>query len=129
MNFTLKHPLAGFETINSMELIQVDDFFYQLKSNDDKNISFTLIDPFKIREYEFELPKYYRVLIDADEKSALLTLNTMIISNPPENSTINFIAPLVFNKDNKTMIQVLLDTVKYPNFGIAENIGSFIKKS
>ncbi len=126
MNFTLKHPLAGFEKINSMELTQVDDFFYQLKSNDD-NISFTLIDPFKIREYEFDLPKYYRILIDAHENSTLLTLNIMIISNPPENSTINFIAPLVFNKDNNTMIQVLLDTVRYPNFGIAENIGKFIK--
>lgn len=127
MDFILKHPLAGFENIKTMKLTQVDDFFYQLKSNDD-DITFTLIDPFKLRDYEFEMPKYYSVLLDSNKKSKLLTLNIMIVTNPPEHSTINFIAPIVFNADNSTMIQVLLDTVKYPDFGITEGIDKFLSK-
>ncbi len=125
MIFTLKHPLAGFEHIQNMELTQIDDYFYKLESKEHK-ISFTLVDPFKLREYEFDLPVYYKILLDAKEDSKLLTLNIMIISNPTENSTINFMAPIVFNMDNNFAVQTLLDTAKYPNFGIAERIDNYL---
>ncbi len=127
MIFTLKHPLAGFEQIQTMELEQVDDFFYQLRSQE-TNISFTLIDPFKLKEYEFDMPIYYKVLLDIEPDDKILTLTSMIISNPPENSTINFIAPFVFNMDKKFLVQVLLDTAKYPNLSITEPISKFLDK-
>lgn len=125
MIFTLKHPLAGFENINKLELSQIDDFFYKLE-NRENAISFTLINPFKLRSYEFDLPVYYKILLDAHENSKLLTLNTVIITSPPENSVINFIAPIIFNMDNQFAIQALLDTAKYPQFGITERISNFL---
>lgn len=125
MVFTLKHPLPGFEHINTMELIEIDDFFFRLQSKNDET-SFTLVDPFKLRPYEFEMPNYYKILLEAKESTKLLTLNVMIVATPLENSTINFMAPIIFNIDNKTMVQVLLDTVKYPNLGITESISSFL---
>ncbi len=125
MIFTLKHPLAGFENIQTMELTQIDEYFYKLESKEEK-ISFTLIDPFKLRDYEFDLPVYYKILLDAKEDSKLLTLNMMIVSNPTENSTINFMAPIVFNMDNNYAVQTLLDTIKYPDFGIAERIEKYL---
>lgn len=127
MIFTLKHPLAGFENINEMELINIDDFFFRLQSKNDET-SFTLVNPFQLRPYEFEIPNYYKILLDAKEGSNLLTLNVMIVSKPIENSAINFIAPIIFNTDNQTMVQVLLDTAKYPNFGITESISAFLNQ-
>ncbi len=124
MEYTLKHPLAGFENIQTMKLTQLDDYFYKLESKKDK-ISFTLVDPFKLRDYEFELPTCYKVLLDAKDESRLLTLNIMIMSNPAENSTINFIAPLIFNTENNYVVQCLLDNIKYPQFGLAQRIGEF----
>lgn len=127
MIFTLKHPLAGFEDIQTMELTQIDDFFYKLQSKS-PDISFTLIDPFKLRPYEFDVPIYYKILLDIEDSNKILTLTSMIISTPAENSTINFIAPLVFNMDKKYLVQVLLDTTKYPDFGITEPISNFLSK-
>lgn len=127
MIFTLKHPLPGFENINTMELINIDDFFFRLQSQDDTT-SFTLVDPFKLRPYEFEIPNYYKTLLDAKKASNLLTLNVMVITKPLESSVINFIAPIIFNTDNKTMVQVLLDTAKYPDFSITESISSFLNQ-
>lgn len=51
----------------------------------------------------------------------------MIVATPIENSTVNFIAPLVFNTDNQTMAQVLLDQERYPNYGLMEPIGNFLE--
>ncbi len=128
MDFTIKYPIAGFEYINTMQLTQVDDFFYQLKSNDDDTISFTLIDPFKIREYEFELPTHCRLLLNIKDKTDILVLNIMITTQPIENSTINFAAPLVFNRTNNTMMQTLLNDNECDKYGFAENISKFLNK-
>lgn len=127
MEFTLKHPLAGFENINCVKLSQIDEYFYSLHSSDD-TISFSLVDPFKLTKYDFEIPTNYKILLDANEKSKLLTLNIMIVSTPPENSVINFVAPFIFNLDNNFCVQVLLDTNKYPHFSLTEPISKFLDK-
>ncbi len=57
-----------------------------------------------------------------------MVFNTMIISNPIENSVIHFIAPLVFNTDKKYVAQVLLDGSKYKDYGLVESISSYIGK-
>ncbi|EIE4666784.1 flagellar assembly protein FliW, partial [Campylobacter jejuni] len=45
-----------------------------------------------------------------------------------EESTVNFLAPVVINLDNNTMVQVILDTVNYPDFFQADQIANYIKK-
>jgi len=52
----------------------------------------------------------------------------MIIATPIETSTINFIAPLVFNVDNQSLAQVVLDANLYPDFGLMESISQFLNK-
>ena len=129
MIFNVKDSLPGFEHIKTVELIKIDDFFMKLKSKEENDLtSFTLLNPFLIREYEFEIPPYYKELLEINENSNILILNIMIVQKPIENSTVNFIAPLIFNVDNKTMTQLLLDNAKYPHFGILEKISKYIKK-
>lgn len=52
----------------------------------------------------------------------------MIIATPIESSTINFIAPLIFNTDNGTVAQVLLDAAQYPDFGLMESVANYLNK-
>jgi len=125
MVFTVKSPIPGFAHIKTMELTKIDDFFMKLQSEQD-DTSFTLINPFLLRPYEFDIPTAYKELLAIDEKSELLVLNIMIISTPIEKSAINFIAPLVFNTTQKCMAQIMLDTIKYPHFGITESISNFL---
>ena len=127
MVFSLKMPLLGFESIQEAELEKIDEFFVKFISKSDTT-TFTLINPFMLRPYEFEIPEYFRTLLDINEKSNILILNIMIIATPIEASTINFLAPLVFNVDNGAMAQVVLDANKYPEFGLMEGIARYLNK-
>ncbi|MBR8464389.1 flagellar assembly protein FliW [Campylobacter sp. faydin G-24] len=127
MIFSVKSPILGFEHIKTMELVELDNFFVRLVSKDDKT-TFTMINPFALRNYEFDIPTYYEELMDIKESSQLRVYNIIVVSLPLETSTVNFIAPIVCNMDNMTLSQVVLDVVSYPQYGQAEKIENFIEK-
>lgn len=124
MQFTLKLPLLGFESTTQMELKKIDDIFMRLESTD-QDLSFTLINPFALREYSFDIPTSLQALMEINDESNLLIYNLVILTTPIEESSINFVAPLVFNTTNGTMAQIILDN--RPDFAIAEPIKNYLK--
>lgn len=124
MQFDLKVPLLGFESIKQLELEKIDEIFMRLKATDADELSFTLINPFLLRNYEFEIPTPTQELLEVNDDSNLLIYNIIVIQNPIENSRINFIAPLVFNTDNQTMAQIIISD--NPDYGVAEPISDFL---
>ncbi|ANE36091.1 flagellar assembly protein [Campylobacter iguaniorum] len=127
MTLTVKSPILGFENIKSVELTSIDDFFVKLEDKDG-NTSFPMVNPYALRNYEFEIPTYYQNLMDINENSELKVYTMLVISSPIEESSVNFMAPIVCNMSNMTLSQVVLDPIQYPNYGQAEKIGSFTKK-
>ena len=126
MIFSVKAPILGFEQIKNVEVEKVDDFFYKLKSCEDET-EFMLINPFLFRNYNFVIPDFFKNLLKLNKESKPLVYNIMIVSSPIETSVINFIAPLVFNKDEKLVAQVLLDQNKYKDYGLTEEISKYIE--
>ena len=126
MIFQVKSPILGFEHIKSYELKELDQFFIKLQSMDD-DTSFTAINPYALRNYEFEIPTYYQELMDINDKSELRIYNIMVVSTPIETSTVNFIAPIVCNMTNMTLSQVVLGAWAYPMYKQAEKISDFIE--
>jgi flagellar assembly factor FliW len=124
MQFELKLPLLGFETLTHMELQKIDEIFFRLESIGE-GPSFTLISPFALREYSFDIPSSLQALLGITPQSNLLIYNIMILQTPIENSTINFVAPLIFNTDNQTMAQIIIDN--RADFGISEPIQKYLK--
>ena len=127
MVFEVKSPILGFEHIKSYELIELDQFFVKLISKDDTT-SFTMIDPYSLRNYEFEIPTYYQELMDINEKSELRVYNIIVVSIPLETSTVNFVAPIICNLTNMTISQIVLDAYKYPDYWHAQRISDFLEK-
>ena len=127
MVFEVKSPILGFEHIKSYELIELDQFFVKLQSKDD-DTSFTMIDPYSLRNYEFEIPTYYQELMDINEKSELRVYNIIVVSIPLETSTVNFVAPIICNLTNMTISQIVLDAYKYPDYLHAQRISDFLEK-
>ena len=125
MNYKVKGTILGFEKTTDVEIKAIDNLFLTMKDTQNENISFTLANPYQLREYAFDLPIDVKIMLDIDENSSIDVYNIVVIQNPLENSTINFLAPLVINNDNKTIAQAVLDEKKYPEFGIAETIKSF----
>ncbi|MDH5464878.1 MAG: flagellar assembly protein FliW [Thiovulaceae bacterium] len=127
MEYEVKVPLLGFENIFSVTLSKIDDIFAKITTSDE-GPTFTLINPYALREYSFDIPQATQVILDLNQDSEILLYNMVIIHNPIEESTVNFIAPIIFNASNNTMAQIILDSTKHKDFGIAEPIKNFMHK-
>ena len=125
MKFDVSVPLLGFDDLKSVELNKIDDIFMKMQSLEDEHISFTLINPFILRDYDFEVPDATKDLLGITNDSNLLVLNIVLVQTPIENSIINFIGPLVFNTDTNKVAQIILQ--ESTSYGVAEKISTFLK--
>ena len=125
MKFDISVPLLGFDDLKSVELNKIDDIFMKMQSLEDEHISFTLINPFILRDYDFEVPDATKDLLGITDESNLLVLNIVLVQTPIENSIINFIGPLVFNTDTNKVAQIILQ--ESTSYGVAEKISTFLK--
>ncbi len=124
VKYNVKADILGFENLKTVELQPFDELFSILRGEDEQ-VSFTLVNPYALREYSFDLPKSVRVLLDINENSNVLVYNIVVIQNPLDESCVNFLAPLIFNQDNASMAQAVLNAKDYPGFGYAEPIKNF----
>ena len=125
MGYEVKGNILGFENMQNVEIIEVDEMFSTMKDADKEEISFTMINPYVLREYSFDVPTNIKVLLDIDENSNVSVYNIVVIQNPLEDSAINFLAPILVNNDNKRIGQAILDHKKHHDFGMAETISSY----
>ena len=125
MKFEVKSEILGFEDIKEVELSEIDELFSTLRSSENNEISFTLVNPNRLREYEFEVSSATAALLDIKDEKDLLVYNIVVIQNPLDESKINFLAPLIFNRANNTVAQEVLGIEKYPNFGFDESLKTF----
>lgn len=126
MKFDVCAPILGFENLKQVTLEKIDDNFMKMQSVEDTNISFTLINPFALREYDFEIPDAVQELLGVHEASNILILNILLIQNPVEESLVNFIGPMVFNTDTQKAAQIILsESTKY---GVTEKISDYLKR-
>ncbi|WP_024788309.1 MULTISPECIES: flagellar assembly protein FliW [unclassified Lebetimonas] len=122
MKFSVKKPIFGFEKINEVELQKIDETFAVLKDVKG-NVLFTLINPFILKNnFDFEVPNDVKVLLDLNENSDIEVFCNVVMKEPITEAVVNFKAPFIFNKSNKTCSQIILD-----NEGYAK-IGEFIKE-
>lgn len=125
MKFDMSTPLLGFEDVKQVELQKIDEVFMTMQSCEDENVSFTLLNPYSVREYDFEVPKKIKEELQITKESNLLIFNIVLIQSPIEDSIVNFIGPLVFNEDTKKVAQVIISDSR--EYGVAEKISSFLK--
>jgi len=95
MKFDVCMPILGFEDIKEVELEKIDDVFMKMQSVGDENISFTLINPFTLREYSMDIPKNTQEVLGITKDSNVLVFNIVLIQKPIEDSIVNFVSPLI----------------------------------
>ncbi len=120
MRYEVVFPILGFEDEKYYDLEQIDEVFYKLKG---KSVEFTLINPFVLRnDYNFNLNDEFAKKMKLNEKNVFV-LNILTINEPFLNSTVNFAAPVIFNKEDKLLGQAVLD--KY-DYSLARPLKDFI---
>ena len=130
MIYKVKTPLLGFEQVTEMKFEQIDDLFVQLSSvGIEKPVNFILINPYMLRDYKVKLTQYIHDELEVEEDSQILIYNIMVSKMPIDESTVNFIAPVLFNIQKRIMIQVILDSNAYPDYGLQEKIAGYIEQA
>lgn len=125
MAYNVRGQILGFGETKEVEINLIDELFSTMIDTGNENISFTLVTPYLLREYSFDLPLDIKALLEISESSKIGVYNILVIQKPLEKSTINFLAPIVINYDNNSLTQAVLDPKNHPDFGMAESIESF----
>jgi len=125
MSYEVKGNILGFEKTTNVEINEIDNLFSTMQDSNNKEISFTIVNPYSLREYSFDLPTDVKVILEIDENSNFSVYNIVVIQKPLEDSTVNFLAPIVVNNDNNKIAQAVLNSKRHPDFGMAEKIQSF----
>ncbi len=126
MTFEVKSEILGFENLKELKLTKIDEMFSTLSSIDDENISFTVVDPHKLREYNFNISDEVEKTLAITDENELMVYNIVLIQNPLDNSKINFLAPLIFNKVNNTMAQTVLEVNNHQEYGLSESLNTYL---
>lgn len=125
MSYRVRGQILGFDNTMDVKINEVDELFSTMIDSENENISFTMVNPYLLREYSFDLPTDLKVLLQIKEDTNFSVYNIVVIQEPLEKSSINFLAPIVVNEDNKTIGQAVLDSKTHPDLGLAQTIESF----
>jgi len=125
MSYEIKGEILGFQDTKEVEINEIDPLFSTMIDVNNENISFTLVNPYLLREYSFDVPAETQELLHINKDSKIAVYNILVIQKPLEKSVINFLAPIIINLDNNMLTQIILDPKEHPDYGMAETIESF----
>lgn len=122
--FNMVSPILGYDSEKSFILVEHKEKskFQWLQSVKTPELAFavTTADAFDI-DYSFELPDSAQETLEIESAEDVLALSIVVIPHEnPRASTINLLAPLVFNINNRKGAQIILAgsdfKVDYPLF-------------
>ena len=114
-NFVL--PIIGFNDLSRFVLLDLnqDNFFKWLQAVDDPALAFPVVSVFSLNlDYSIDLQDNVVDLLKIQNVESLLVMNIASIpQDNPQGTTINLLAPLVFNIDEHLAGQVVLSGSGY----------------
>jgi len=116
MKFTVKKPIIGFENINEVKLDKIDEIFAVLKDSEGK-VLFSLINPFVLKDYSFDISSDVKTLLEIDENPNIEVYNKIIMKEPVSESVVDFKEPLLFNINKNICVQIILENEGFEKTG------------
>ena len=117
-------PIIGFDTLKKFIILEPgkETLFKWLQSVDDPTLAFPIISVSTLNiDYSIDLPDNVVDMLEVTSVESLLVMNiTSIPQDDPKGTTINLLAPLIFNVDTQKAGQIVLSgsgyDISYPMF-------------
>lgn len=110
--FNFKMPILGYNDENQFILIESKEasLFKWLQSTQTPDLAFLVTSPgFFGIDYVFELPEEAETILNVKSAEDLVVLNiAKVPNNNPRGTTVNLLAPIIFNVTNHDAGQVVL---------------------
>ena len=122
--FDFVMPIIGFDELSKFIILDPnqDSLFKWLQSVEDPSLAFPIISVSSL-DYDYSIDLIDNVvnLLEIKNVESVLVMNvTSIPQNNPEGTTINLLAPIIFNLDNQKAAQIVLSgsgyDISYPMF-------------
>ena len=114
-NFSL--PIIGFKELTKFVILDFnkDNFFKWLQSVEDPALAFPIVSVFSMNlDYSIDLPDNVVEILKIKSVESLLVMNIASIpQDNPQGTTINLLAPIIFNLDESLAGQVILSGSGY----------------
>ena len=117
-------PIIGFDTLKKFVILEPgkETLFKWLQSVDDPALAFPIISVSTLNiDYSIDLPDNVVDMLEVTSVESLLVMNiTSVPQDDPKGTTINLLAPLIFNVDTQKAGQIVLSgsgyDISYPMF-------------
>ena len=110
-------PIVGFDELSKFVLLEhaESSMFKWLQSVEDPALAFPIVSVFSMNvDYSIDLPDNVIEALKIKDAESLLVMNVASIpQNNPQGTTINLLAPIVFNLDELLAGQVILSGSGY----------------
>lgn len=125
--FNFELPIIGFDNLKKFIILDPnqDKIFKWLQSTEDSTLAFPIISVAALNyDYSVDLPDNIVEILDIQNVESLLVMNiTSIPQDNPQGTTINLLAPLIFNLANNKAGQIVLSGSGYDiSFPMFKNI-------
>lgn len=115
--FKFALPIIGFNELKDFVIVDInkDSFFKWLQSVEDPALAFPIVSVFSMNiDYSVDIPDNVVELLKIKNIENLLVMNIASIpQNDPQGTTINLLAPIIFNLDEQLAGQVILSGSGY----------------
>ncbi|GKV69404.1 flagellar assembly factor FliW [Sporosarcina sp. NCCP-2716] len=108
--------LPGLEDETSFVLLPIEgnDSFQVMQSVSTPTVALIVANPYTIvSDYSFAIDDPTLELLGIESQEDLMILSVMSMKDPFESSTVNLQAPLIFNIENNTAKQMILNDTTY----------------
>ena len=117
-------PIIGFDNLKKFVILDPnkETLFKWLQSLDDPSLAFPIISVSSLNyDYTIDLPDNVVSALKIESVESILVMNiTSIPQDNPQGTTINLLAPIIFNIDTQLAGQVVLSgsgyDISYPMF-------------
>lgn len=115
--YTFALPIIGFNELRKYVIIDTgnDNFFKWLQSVEDPGLAFPIVSVFSMNvDYSIDLPDNVVETLKIQNVESLLVMNIASIpQDDPQGTTINLLAPIIFNLEEQLAGQVILSGSGY----------------
>lgn len=128
--FSAKAAILGFDNFNKFVLIEnteIGEQIRHLQSAEERSVCFVLIHgPVISKQINFKITAEMQKVLSLEDKEPPEIFYIAVISDPPENSTVNLKGPLLFNMEKGLFAQFILDEdypIRAPLYSFANEEG------
>ena len=110
-------PIIGFNELKDFVIVDInkDSFFKWLQSVEDPSLAFPVVSVFSMNvDYSVDIPDNVVEILKIQSVENILVMNIASIpQNNPQGTTLNLLAPIIFNIENQLAGQVILSGSGY----------------